>query len=150
MPSPPARNKWITVFVIVWLLVFNYESLRAGYLNPLFGRELPKLKFLFPPAGWIMFFRVDESESKAEVYGITNGHYEYIDPHRIFENHWLGYDNIRRNVLISVLPYFESESFCLYLKQKFPKYEGFAVALVNYPSSVRYPGERVMRFAYEC
>lgn len=144
------RNKWITFFVILWLLVFNYESLRANYLNPLFHRELPKLKFLFPPAGWIMFFRVDESESKVEVYGIKNERYEYINPHRIFENRWLGYDNIRRNVLISVLPDFYSESFCRYLKRKFPSYDHFAVALVGYPSGVRYPGERVMRFAYEC
>ncbi|GEM_PF-1774276 len=150
MVSPKIRNVSITLFVIAWLTLFHYESLRAAYLNPFFKCELPKFKFLFPPAGWIMFFRVDETEERAEVYGIKQKKLELIDPHRIFENRWLGYDNIRRNVLITVLNPYYAESFCRYLKRKFPEYEGFAVAEVVYPSNIRYPGKKIRNVAYTC
>ncbi|MDO8580528.1 MAG: hypothetical protein Q7S13_03515, partial [Candidatus Omnitrophota bacterium] len=49
------RNIFISLFVIVWLGIFHYESTRAFFLEPLFHRPLYKFKFLFPPAGWIMF-----------------------------------------------------------------------------------------------
>ena len=150
MLSTKARNTLITLFVIVWSLIFHYESLRANTLNPLCGRELPKLKFLFPPAGWIMFFRVDETEGTAEVYGLKGEKFDLIDPHRIFDNHWIGYDNIRRNVLITVLHPFYAGSFCTYLKRKFPQYDRFAVMEVIYPSNIQYPGKRFMRTLYEC
>ena len=144
------RDKAITVFVIVWCLVFHYESLRAGALNPLFGRELPKIKFLFPPAGWIMFYQVGESEVRAEVYGLKNREHTLIDPHRIFDIHWLGYDNIRRNVLVTVLDPYYARTFCPYIHRKFPEYDGFAVAEVVYPSNIRYPGKKLMKVLYEC
>lgn len=148
--SATLRNKIITVFVIAWLALFHYESLRAGYLSPLFGRPLPKFKFLFPPAGWIMFYSVDETEVMAEVYGIKNSRPELIDPHRIFPNHWIGYDNIRRNVLSTVLDDFYADSFCRYLRRKFPEYDVFAVAAAIYPSNARYPGKKILRRVYGC
>lgn len=144
------RNKIITVFVIAWLALFHYESLRAGYLTSLVGRPLPKFKFLFPPAGWIMFYHVGETEVMAEVYGIKNLRPELIDPHRIFPNRWIGYDNIRRNVLSTVLDDFYADPFCRYLKRKFPGYEGFAVAAAIYPSNARYPGKKILRRVYGC
>lgn len=144
------RNKLITVFVILWLSLFHYESTRAAYLEPLLGTRLPKFKFLYPPAGWIMFYRVDETEGQAEVYGIRDGVPELIDPHRIFPNRWLGYDNIRRNVLITVLSPQYAEPFCRYLKRKFPEYAEFAVAQVVYPSNIRAPGRRLMQAVYRC
>ena len=150
MFSTKTRNTAITVFVILWLFLFNYESLRASYLNPFFGRELPKFKFLFPPAGWIMFYQVDEMEGRAEVYGVKGEQLEFIDPHRIFNIHWLGYDNIRRNVLITVLNPYYARSFCQYLKRKFPEYKNFVIARVIYPSIIKYPGKRVVRILYEC
>ena len=64
------RNLAISVFVIIWIAVFQYETLRLNYLSPLAGRMLPKVKFLYPPAGWIMFFQVDRLYGFAEVYGL--------------------------------------------------------------------------------
>ena len=150
MISIKIRNVLITLFVICWTLLFHYESLRYNYLNPLFGRELPKFKFLFPPAGWIMFFNVDESEVHTEVYGQKGGRLEWIDPHRIFDNHWLGYDNIHRNVLITVLEPYYATPFCRFLKRKFPDYDSFMVAEAIYPSVTKYPRRRIVRAVYQC
>ena len=97
------RNAAITWFVIAWTLIFQYETLRANYLSPLFRRDLPKLALLFPPAGWIMFFNVDKSYGMAEVYGMRAGQPFLIDPHQIFQTKAIGYDNIHRNMLVSVL-----------------------------------------------
>ena len=67
------RNRVITGFVICWTLLFQYETLRANYLSPLVHRELPKLRLLFPPAGWIMFYNIDPHYGFAEVYGVKDG-----------------------------------------------------------------------------
>jgi hypothetical protein len=144
------RNVAISIFVVVWLSVFHYESLRYAYLNPLFGQTLPKLKLLFPPAGWIMFFHVPESELRAEVHGKKDGDLELIDPHRIFENRWIGYDNIRRNVLVTVLDPYAAGHFCRYLRRKFPEYDTFYVMQAAYPSNLRAPGKRTLRTVYVC
>ena len=128
------RNLAISIFVVLWTLVFHYESTRLFYLSPLAGRELPKLKFLFPPAGWIMFYNVDETFSHTEVYGLKGEGMTLIDPHDIFETRWVGYDNIRRNVLLSVLDRSSAPQFCTYLRRKFPQYENFAVAHAIWPS----------------
>ncbi len=150
MLSTKTRNSFISVFVVLWLLLFHYESLRFNYLNRFFGMEFPKFKFLFPPAGWIMFYRVDAVEGTGEVYGIRGEKTEFIDPHRIFDNHWLGYDNIRRNVMVTVLHPFYAENFCAYLRRKFPDYEHFSVMQVVYPSNVLHPGKRLMKVLYGC
>jgi len=164
------RNVWISLFVIVWTAVFHYETLRLNYLSPLalrlrsalalskaegrveglVGRELPKLKFLYPPAGWIMFFHVDESSGVAEVYGIRKSQPVLIDPHDIFETRFVWYDNIHRNVLISVLSAHDAPRFCRYLRRKFPQYERFAVVYAQYPDLIRQPGEIRRHIAYRC
>lgn len=140
----------ISIFVVVWLLVFGYESLRRNYLSPLFGAELPKVMFLFPPAGWIMFYRVDDSAGWVEVWGRAGERRELIDPHRILTPRWVGYDNIRRNVLIAVLDRACAPSFCRYLRRKFPHYDEFEVVQVWMPSVTREPERRIRQAAYRC
>ncbi len=144
------RNILITVFVIAWTLLFHYESTRLFYLSPLVWKELPKTRFLFPPAGWIMFYTVPESEGRAEVHGLKGKERELIDPHRIFENRWIGYDNIRRNVLSTVLNPVYARDFCRYLRRKFPDYDIFEVKHVVYPSNIRYPEKKIVETLYRC
>lgn len=127
------RSIPITWFVLCWSLAFHYESLRANYLTPLFKRDLPKLALLFPPAGWIMFFDVPDRYGFAEVYSVHNAEPELIDPHRVFETRAVGYDNIRRNMLVTVADQRRGPAFCRYLRRKFPSYESFAVVIAEYP-----------------
>ena len=148
--SSRRRRILIGVFVLVWIGVFHYETLRLNYLSPLAGRELPKLKFLYPPAGWIMFFDVDRTYGFAEVYGVRHGHPERIDPHDIFHTRFVWYDNIRRNVLISVLSARQAPGFCAYLGRQFPQYEAFAVVYASYPDVVNHPDEVQRALAYRC
>ena len=144
------RSRVISIFVVAWTLVFHYETLRANYLSPLAGRELPKLPLLFPPAGWIMFFNVDRSYGFAEVYGLRDGEPILLDPHDIFETSFVGYDNIRRNVLISVLDGHRAGSFCRFLHRKFPGYDGFAVVYAQYPDLIETPELIRRQVAYRC
>ncbi|MBI5241232.1 MAG: hypothetical protein HY926_12235 [Elusimicrobia bacterium] len=145
-----ASRRAVSVFTALWLLVFGYETVRYAYLDPLLGVRLPKVKLLFPPAGWIMFYRVDEAEGHAEVRGLRGGREELIDPHRIFATRWVGYDNIRRNVLITALEPAYAASFCRYLRRKFPQYEGFAVQEVVTPSVIKARGSELRQTAYRC
>ena len=150
MPMLLRRNVAITWFVIFWTLVFQYESLRANYLNPLIGRELPKLPLLFPPAGWIMFYNIDTPYGFAEVYGNARSGPVQLDPHDIFSTKAVGYDNIRRNMLIGVLSRHEAPSFCRYLHRKFPVYDTFTVVYGNYPDVVATPDDVRYQIAYQC
>ena len=145
------RHVLITLFVIGWSGLFHYETLRLSYLSPLAGRELPKVKFLYPPAGWIMFFEVDRSYGFAEVYGLRpGGRPELLDPHRIFSTRFVWYDNIRRNVLVSVLSPHDAPRVCAYLGRKFPQYDTFAVVQGYYPDVVGHPDEVRRALAYRC
>ncbi len=144
------RHTLITWFVIAWTLLFQYETLRANYLGPLVKRELPKLPLLFPPAGWIMFFQVDRSYGFAEVYGLRGREAVQLDPHDIFETRAVGYDNIRRNVLVGVLYRERAPSFCRYLRRKFPGYDAFAVVHAEYPDVVNAPDRILRQVAYRC
>jgi hypothetical protein len=144
------RSILISWFVAAWLILFNYESLRANYLVPLTGRPLPKTRLLFPPAGWIMFFNIDPSYGFAEVYGTRQGQPEKLDPHDIFETDALGYDNIHRNVLVGVLYRDRAEPFCRFLRRKFPDYTGFAVVYAQYPDFVNSPERLARQVAYRC
>jgi hypothetical protein len=144
------RSTWITLFVLLWVGAFHYETLRLNYLSPLAGRELPKLKFLYPPAGWIMFFHIDPRYGLAEVYGLRGGQPMLLDPHEIFATRFVGYDNIRRNVLVSVLSGADAPPFCRYLHRKFPAYEAFAVAYAQYPDLLKQPDEILRQVAYRC
>ena len=144
------RGLSISLFVVCWTLVFGYETLRANYLIPLFHRPLPKLAFLFPPAGWIMFFNVDRGYGFAEVYGVRGGHPTLIDPHRIFSTRAVGYDNIHRNVLVGVLEAGRAKDFCRFLRRKFPDEEEFVVVYANYPDLMALPEQIVRQVAYRC
>ena len=145
------RNAWITAFVVAWTLLFHYETLRANYLSPLAGQELPKLPLLFPPAGWIMFFNVDQGYGFAEVYGLRRDQEpSALDPHDIFATQAVGYDNIHRNVLVGVLHQAYAPTFCRYLRRKFPSYDGFAVVYAQYPDVVDAPDLVQRRIAYRC
>jgi hypothetical protein len=143
-------HRVITAFVICWTLLFHYETLRANYLGPLLDRPLPKVPLLFPPAGWIMFFRIDRSYGFAEVYGLKDNTPVPLDPHAIFETRFVGYDNIRRNVLIGVLDRQAQPRFCRYLRRKFPDYQAFAVLYGEYPDIVDAPDRALYRTAYRC
>ena len=144
------RNTVITWFVICWTLLFQYESFRASYLSPLFHRPLPKLALLFPPAGWIMFFNVDQSYGFADVHGIRTGQPFLIDPHDIFSTRAVGYDNIRRNMLVGVLDPYRGPTFCRYLHRKCPQYDSFDVLYGQYPDLVNTPERVEYQVAYRC
>lgn len=150
MPEKRLRNICISLFVILWTLVFHYESLRAFYLEPFFARPLPKVKFLFPPAGWIMFFNVDDQFGCVEVYGMRLGAPQRIDPHDILQTRTVGYDNIHRNVLSEVLDPSLKESFCGLLKRKFPEFDAFIITEVEYPSLTRAPHLRIEKAVTQC
>jgi hypothetical protein len=164
------RNALISAFVIVWTLVFQYETLRGFYLSPLAGRPLPKLPLLFPPAGWIMFFNVDAGYGFAEVYGVRGEQITLLDPHEILRTKAVLYDNIHRNVLVSVLDNSDlawsvnpwrnpavdprlravNDPFCRFLRWRFPRYQRFGIAQAAYPDVVNAP-DRVLRgVVYVC
>lgn len=146
------RKFLISVFVVFWILLFHYESLRAFYLSPVFGRQLPKWPLLFPPAGWIMFYEVGNSWSTAEVYGLKDESVpERIDPHRIFETRFVGFDNIRRNIMVNVLDGRRGRDFCAFLQRKFPHYSDFLVVHVGLPALVPKSAQRkVYQPLYQC
>ena len=150
MNKTAVRNSLISIFVVVWLFVFHYESTRYFYLQPLFKRALPQVKFLFPPAGWIMFFNVDDGYGQAEVYGVKDGRAQFIDPHQILTTRAIGYDNIHRNALSTVLSRDLSQNFCAFLKRKFPYFDSFLVTYAQYPSLIERPFEKMQSIAYEC
>ena len=144
------RNKIISIFVIIWLMVFHYESTRTFYLEPFFQRSLPKVKFLFPPAGWIMFYNVDANYSTAEVYGVKDGRPQLIDPHNIFQTRAIGYDNINRNVMVNVLTRGMEKPFCVFLKRNFTYFDNFLVTYVQYPNVTKEPFHRDQTVIYDC
>src|SRR3990167_6167516 len=144
------RSIPITWFVLCWTLLFQYESLRANYLSPLFKRPLPKLALLFPPAGWIMFYNIDRSYGFAEAYGIRGTELTELDPHAVFETKAVGYDNIRRNVLAGVLYQDRTQAFCRFLRRKFPTYDDFLIVYAEYPDAVNTPERILRRPAYRC
>ncbi len=148
--NPRLRNVFISIFVVLWLLVFHYESTRHFYLNPLAQRDLPKFKFLFPPVGWIMFFNVDETCSYVEIYGKTGESAYLIDPHDIFRTRTFGFDNIHRNVLSIVGSRDLASPFCHYLAWRLPTYENFVVTAVYHPSLIKEPEKRRQQVLYQC
>jgi hypothetical protein len=144
------RNTFITIFVIVWTILFHYESTRHFYLEPLFHRPLAQMKFLFPPAGWIMFYNVDDNYGFVEVYGVKDKGLFLIDPHEIFRTRTIGFDNIHRNVLSTVADPVTSKQFCAFLKRRFPEYRNFVIASSYYPSLTKNPGTFSQQIQYQC
>lgn len=144
------RNSIITIFVILWTIIFHYESTRHFYLEPLLGKQLPKLKFLFPPAGWIMFFNVDAPHGHTEVYGVKNEIPQWIDPHDIFRTRTIMFDNIHRGILGSAAQPSSAKGFCRFLKYRFPYFDKFFVTVVYYPDPSQNRFERYQRVVYQC
>lgn len=148
--SVKLRNCLIMIFVVGWLILFNYESLRQFYLNPLFRKELPKVKLLFPPAGWIMFYQVSPSYGFVEVYATREGLVQQIDPHLILLTRAIGYDNINRNALVAVLEPSIREQFCRFLRRKFPIFDNFSIIYAQYPNLINAPLVKEQRLVYQC
>ena len=144
------RNTIITLFVSFWIILFHYESIRYFYLNPLFHKDLPKMRFLFPPAGWIMFFNVNDSFGYVEVYGVKGEQTQLIDPHDIFRTRTIMFDNIHRNILSTVADPRLAQSFCGFLRYRFPGFDRFLVTSVYYPSLTKDPYKRQQSVQYQC
>ena len=148
------RDIAITCFVIVWTLFFHYQTFRVNYLQPFFqrtfNRELPRIPLLFPPAGWIMFYRIDPVYGFTEVYGFRGGEPVLLNPHDVLETRAVGYDNIHRNVLVGVLDPDDAPAFCRFLRRKFPTYDAFAVAYGQYPDLIHTPDHVVRQVVYQC
>lgn len=144
------RNTFITVFVIFWCLAFHYESVRHFYLNPLFDRNLPKIKFLFPPAGWIMFFRVDSAYGHRQIYGVKDEQAFEIDPHEVFRVRTIGFDNVHRGVVSGAADPRNRLMFCRQLYKRFEGYEDFRVVYTFYPDFIDEPLTRYQRVLYGC
>lgn len=150
MASMKFRNTLISVFVIVWLCVFHYESIRHFYLQPHFSKPLPKVPLLFPPAGWIMFYHVDDRSAYAQVYGVRNGVPQPIDPHEIVRTRFIGFDMVKRNVLSTMLHKDARQPFCRHLRGRFPEFERFVITAVEYPSLVKSRFDRREVIVYQC
>ncbi len=144
------RNILISIFVVVWLCAFHYESLRYFYLQPFFSRPLPKIRFLFPPVGWVMFYNVEDKAGYVQVYGVRNGVPQLIDPHEIIRTRFIGFDMVHRNVLSLVLMPQARKGFCAVLQRQFPEFEKFIIMDVEYPSLTRSRFEQVQVPAYQC
>jgi hypothetical protein len=145
------RNVLISVFVVVWIFVFHYESLRAFYLNPLFKRDLPHMKFLFPPAGWIMFYRVGDYSGEVEVFGVRQGKPpQLIDAHDIFQTRQIGYDNIHRGAMSAFGNERAMPQACRFLKRKFPYFQNFLITYVEHPAPSKNSMEQNRYVLYQC
>jgi len=144
------RNIFISIFVIVWCLAFHYESVRHFYLEPLAKRSLPKIKFLFPPAGWIMFYRVDSAYGHLRIFGIKNDQGFEIDPHEIFRVRTIGYDNIHRGVIGSAASRRNKEAFCRHLNRRFEDFDNFQVLYSYYPDFINEPNTFHQQALYSC
>ena len=150
--GPPLHMKKFLIisFVILFTILFHYESTRHFFLEPFFKKSLPKTKFLFPPAGWIMFFHVGDDYGFAEVYGVKEGVTYFIDPHQILLTRDIGYDNVHRNVLSTVLSAEASRNFCQFLERKFPTFDNFLIVANEYPSVTKEPFKKLQQIMYKC
>jgi len=144
------RSAAISIFVLLWCLLFHYQSVRLNYLSPLLKKELPRIPLLFPPAGWIMFYQITPTYGTAEIYGLKDNEPNLIDPHAIFETNAIGYDNLRRNVMVNILYEGHRSAFCRYLRRKFPDYSSFVVTYVQYLDLINSPETFNRQALYQC
>jgi len=155
--SKRLRNIFISVFVICWLSLFHYESLRY-YENatvkikfiPEFTLKMPKTKFLFPPIGWIMFYQVSDQSGNIEVYGFKGDQSQHIDPHDIFRTRTIMFDNIHRGILGAATRRRMAQPFCRFLKYRFPYFDKFVVIYAHYPNIVENQFKRNEYVQYQC
>lgn len=97
-----------------------------------------------------MFYNVDDQFGYAEVYGVKEQMTHLIDPHDILETRFIGFDNIQRNVLSSVLSTPMQKPFCRFLERKFPEFDRFLITAVQVPSITQQPRIRYQRVYYDC
>jgi len=161
-PSKLIKNSCISAFVICWLLAYHYMSLKQFYLEPLLKKPLPRVPMLFPPAGWIMFYRVDDQFGEIQVYGIEGAKLigrgrdmtvnysakHLIDQHEIFRTRTVLFDNIKRGLIHGAVA--RQKQFCNFLEYRFPFYDGFEIRYIHYPSMTKSPEKRIDRVAYQC
>lgn len=151
--SRRVRNTYISIFVVLWLALFQYESLRGFFFNGYLKQEFPKTRFLFPPAGWIMFYTVEPEGGYYEVVGVKGRQRHVIDPHEIFRVRTIGYDNIHRGILGSAYspsnPHVAA-TFCRYLNSRFPEFDRFYFMGYFYPNIIEKPFDRRERIIYQC
>lgn len=166
MNQPVSRHRWrnslITIFVIVWTLLYHYMSVKYFYLEPYFKRPLPRVPMLFPPAGWIMFYNVGDEFGEINVYGLKGlkierhgqavflqgREYQRIDAHDIFRTRTIFFDNIHRGLIHGAVG--EQKAFCDFLEYRFPYYDAFEIRHTGYPSITTDPGKRIERVYYQC
>lgn len=150
MKNKTLRNSFITVFVIIWTLFFHYQSTRAFYLEHWLGKPLPAVRWLFPPAGWIMFYHIDNRAGNINVYGVKKNDTKLIDPHDIFRVRTIGYDNFHRGIMFTVAMKHNRRQFCSFMFRRFPYFDRFIVEYEEFPDIAK---ERYMRnshILYNC
>jgi len=137
-------------------------SVKYFYLEPWLKKPLPRVPMLFPPAGWIMFYNVNDQFGEAQVYGIEgisivgagrDARINYktkflIDQHEIFRTRTILFDNIKRGLIHGALR--NKEQFCAFLEYRFPYYDGFEIRYIHYPQMSKKTGKKIERIAYQC
>lgn len=144
------RNSFIVLFSILWLLAFHYESIRYFYLQPFSKSPLYKVKFLFPPAGWIMFFNVGPASGDIQIYGTKGNYKQLIDPHDIFRTRTIAFDNIHRGIVGGIAGERKRPETCRYLFWKFPGFDYFDIHYVDYPDVTQGPYIRREVVLFRC
>ncbi len=140
------RDRFITLFVLIWLIVYFYNNTRLMLLRPFIQRHFPRAaahlpvnQFLFPPAGPIMFLHLDDTFAHFVVYGVKDLKLYELNPHKIIQNRTLFYDNTHRGVLSAIADRETAPSFCRMMDRRFPEFDDFVVALRRYRSLSRQP-----------
>ncbi|GEM_PF-978650 len=135
------RDRFISCFVVIWLVLFFYNNTRHMLLEPFFRKSLhnPTFnlamnKFLFPPAGPIMFYDVGDAFGYHKVFGIKGGQIFELDPHQIYLSRTLFYDNVHRGVLGDIADPGNIPLFCRVMHRRMPEFDDFAVVFRVYPS----------------
>jgi len=145
------RNVFISILVVAWLSLFTYETFRGFQLTHIFkDKNLAKTKFLFPPAGWIMFYRIGKSGGFYEVYGLKDNRPQLIDSHDIFRTRTIGYDNLHRGILGSAANRRRAQDFCRFLRFRFPYFDEFVVSGAYLPNPAKNPYGRTDSIQYRC
>jgi len=98
-----------------------------------------------------MFYNVGDQFGVTEVFGLNAGQPpQFIDPHQILETRDIGYDNIHRGVMGTILSPQMQPQACRYLHRKFPYFEKFLVTYVQYPSLTKEPMRQERHLVYQC
>lgn len=150
MKNIKLRNILITLFVIVWTIIFHYESARYFYFQRWFNRPLPKMKLLFPPAGWIMFYEVTRQSGNVEVYGVKNSVPQLIDPHDIFRTRTFGFDNVHRGIMSVAADEKNKTRFCGFLRKRFPYFDQYVITYDYYPDITKERHQKWQTVLYQC